>query len=50
MSQQELSNITGITQGSLSRMESQNSKYQEATLEKLSVALNVSPEQLVDDE
>jgi transcriptional regulator with XRE-family HTH domain len=50
MSQQELSSMTGIPQGSLSRMESQNNKYQEATLEKLSAALSISPEQLIDDE
>jgi DNA-binding Xre family transcriptional regulator len=50
MSQQELSSLTGIPQGSLSRMESQNTTYQEATLEKLSAALSISPEQLIDDE
>jgi transcriptional regulator with XRE-family HTH domain len=50
MSQQELSSVTGIPQGSLSRMESQNTTYQEATLEKLSAALSISPEQLIDDE
>jgi transcriptional regulator with XRE-family HTH domain len=50
MSQQELSSVTGIPQGSLSRMESQNTTYQEATLEKLSGALSNSPEQLFDYE
>ncbi|EGG93224.1 hypothetical protein IMCC1989_1552 [gamma proteobacterium IMCC1989] len=50
MSQQELSHMTGIPQGSLSRMESQNTTYQEATLEKLPTALNISPERLIDDE
>ncbi len=49
MDQQELSNITRIPQKSLSRMESQNTKHQEAALGKLSVALNVAPEQLIDD-
>lgn len=50
MSQQALSTKTGIPQGSLSRMESQHTQYQKATLEKLSIALKVSPEQLIDDE
>ena len=50
MSQQELSSVTGIPQGSLSRMESKNTTYQKATLEKLSAALGISPERLIVDE
>ena len=47
MSQRELAEASGVTQGTISRLEQGDTNVQPSTLRKLAAALNVRPKELI---